>query len=586
MKYKLIILLILVSFSFSYSQTGWISQNSGTFENLNGVFFISNNPGDYTKGWVVGDAGKLLRTTNSGLNWFSVPSPTGFNFNCVFFVNSQLGFIGSQNGKLYRTIDGGNSWTMIDVTTNNYAITSIMFTPMGAGWMGNYYGNVIKSTDWGLTWYNVYTTPGFYTKVFCYDEYRTWVVDTYGYVFRTSNSGSNFSYSRPVTSPLRAVYFITSSIGFVAGDSGKILKTTNGGVNFTQTYSGTFERINSIYAIDPYNIWAVGDNGTMLKSTNGGDSWVQYYYTTNNLKQVYFISGTNYGYCTGDMGTILRTNEAPGIGVIGTGSLITAIPFNTQFSDGRTNLLYLATELNSITGTGAANIHTIGFNFETINTQTINGLKIKMKNTTQSSLTAFSSSVWTTVFDGNWAPGSTGIQYITLQNQFLWSNPNNLLIEICFNNSAGTTNSTVYSTNTTANTVYHNATNITGDGCVDITGGTASNVRPNLHLMWIPVPTNVKNVSNEVPPNFNLHQNYPNPFNPVTRINYEIPEAGFVVLKVFDVLGKEVITLVNSQQEAGNYLIEFNASNLPAGIYFYRINCNGFTDTKKMILVK
>lgn len=586
MKIKIFIVSFLFSFSLSYAQSGWVIQNSGTYENLNSVVFVSNNPMDYTKGWIVGDAGKVLGTTNSGINWFNLPSPIGFNFNCVYFVNSLLGFVGCQNGKLYRTTNGGYNWTMIDVTYNNYAITSIMFTPMGAGWMGNYYGNVLKSTDWGLNWYNVYTVPGYNSKVFCLDEYRTWVVDTYGYVFRTSNSGSNFSYTRPVTSPLRAVYFITSSIGFVAGDSGKILKTTNGGVNFVQVYTGTYERINSICAMNPFNLWAVGDNGTMLKSTNGGDSWTQYYYTTNNLKQVFFIPGTNYGYCVGDMGTILRTNEAPGIGGIGTGNLISAIPFNTQFSDGRTNLLYLSNELGSLFGASAASIYTIGFNFETVNTQTINGLKVKMKNTTETSVTAFSTSGWNTVFDGSWAPVSTGAQYITLQNQFVWSYPNSLLIEICFNNSVGTTNSTVYCTNTSANTVYHNASNISGDGCVDITSGIASNTRPNLLIMWYPVSTAVKNTSTEIPKDFVLYQNYPNPFNPVTRISYDIPKSGYVIIKIFDLLGREISTLVNSNQGAGNYIIEFNASDLPAGLYFYKLECNGFSDTKKMILVK
>ncbi len=585
-KFNLIIFSILISFTVSYSQSGWISQSSGTYENLNGVFFISNNPADYIKGWIVGDAGKVLRTTNSGVNWLSMPAPSGFNNNCVYFPNYQLGYVGCQNGKLFRTTNYGNNWTMINVTTNNYAITSLRFTPMGAGWMGNYYGNVLKSTDLGLNWYNVYTLPGYNSIVFCYDEYRTWVVDTYGYVFRTSNGGSNFSYTRPVTSPLRAVYFITSSIGFVAGDSGKILKTTNGGVNFVQVYTGTYERINSLCAIDPMNIWAVGDNGTMLKSTNGGDSWVQYYYTTYNLKQVYFIPNTNFGYCVGDMGTILRTNEAPGIGGIGTGNSEIAIPFNTQYSDGRTNLLYFANELNSLTGSNSINIFTIGFNFVNINTQTINGLKVKMKNTTQTSVSSFSSSGWTVVFDGGWNPTSTGIQYITLQNQFIWSNPNNLLIEICFNNSVGTTNSTVYASNTTANTVYHNATNITGDGCVDITGGTASNIRPNLQLIWLPIPTKIENVSSEVPDNFRLYQNYPNPFNPTTKIKYDLPAAGYVNLRVFDILGKEVSTLVSSYLEAGYYIVEFNAFNLPAGLYFYKLEYNGNLVTRKMILVK
>ncbi len=85
---------------------------------------------------------------------------------------------------------------------------------------------------------------------------------------------------------------------------------------------------------------------------------------------------------------------------------------------------------------------------------------------------------------------------------------------------------------------------------------------------------------------FILEQNYPNPFNPVTSISYQIPESGFVSLKVYDTEGKEVQTLVNGFKKPGNYRINFNASNLSSGIYFYRISCNNFIQTKKMVLLK
>lgn len=85
---------------------------------------------------------------------------------------------------------------------------------------------------------------------------------------------------------------------------------------------------------------------------------------------------------------------------------------------------------------------------------------------------------------------------------------------------------------------------------------------------------------------FNLFQNYPNPFNPVTQITYTVKEVGFIKLKVFDVLGKDVTTLVNKEQSAGIYKVEFNGSDLATGIYFYQLNVGNFVETKKMILVK
>lgn len=85
---------------------------------------------------------------------------------------------------------------------------------------------------------------------------------------------------------------------------------------------------------------------------------------------------------------------------------------------------------------------------------------------------------------------------------------------------------------------------------------------------------------------FSLVQNYPNPFNPATRIQYSVSSRQFVTLKVYNLLGKEVATLVNENKEAGNYSINFDASNLPSGVYIYKLQAGEFTQSKKMTLVK
>jgi len=88
------------------------------------------------------------------------------------------------------------------------------------------------------------------------------------------------------------------------------------------------------------------------------------------------------------------------------------------------------------------------------------------------------------------------------------------------------------------------------------------------------------------PVSFDLAQNYPNPFNPSTKINYTIAEAGFTSLKVYDVLGNEVATLVNGEKPAGEYDVEFSGSELNSGIYFYQLKAGSFIETKKMQLIK
>jgi len=101
----------------------------------------------------------------------------------------------------------------------------------------------------------------------------------------------------------------------------------------------------------------------------------------------------------------------------------------------------------------------------------------------------------------------------------------------------------------------------------------------------VEITTNVKSISNN-PSAYSLQQNYPNPFNPTTVISYQIPQQGFVTLKIFDVLGKEVTVLVNEEKPAGKYEVDFSAKGLASGVYIYRMKVNDFIESKKMILLK
>ncbi|MFA5012181.1 MAG: T9SS type A sorting domain-containing protein [Ignavibacteria bacterium] len=93
-------------------------------------------------------------------------------------------------------------------------------------------------------------------------------------------------------------------------------------------------------------------------------------------------------------------------------------------------------------------------------------------------------------------------------------------------------------------------------------------------------------VNTEAPIEFRLSQNYPNPFNPVTKISYALPKSGLVNLKVFDILGKEIATLVNEVKNAGNYTVDFSGTGLTSGVYFYKLESNGLSDIKRMMLIK
>jgi hypothetical protein len=125
----------------------------------------------------------------------------------------------------------------------------------------------------------------------------------------------------------------------------------------------------------------------------------------------------------------------------------------------------------------------------------------------------------------------------------------------------------------------------TGDGCTELTAGSGLTYRANTCLV-IQGVGGVENNTSTIPAEYRLSQNYPNPFNPVTKISFDIPKQGFVSLKIYDVLGREVRTLVNEVKNAGSYTVDFNGAELASGVYFYRLEVNGFVDVKRMMLIK
>jgi hypothetical protein len=108
----------------------------------------------------------------------------------------------------------------------------------------------------------------------------------------------------------------------------------------------------------------------------------------------------------------------------------------------------------------------------------------------------------------------------------------------------------------------------------------------NVVGVWKYQPSSVEKEEGTLPKKFQLSQNYPNPFNPTTTIKFSIPSRDFVSLKVYDLVGREVATLVNEQKEAGTYRVTFDARNLASGMYIYTLRTKNFSTSRKMILMK
>ncbi|MCI0474222.1 MAG: T9SS type A sorting domain-containing protein, partial [Ignavibacteria bacterium] len=270
---------------------------------------------------------------------------------------------------------------------------------------------------------------------------------------------------------------------------------------------------------------------------------------------------------------------------VGTGTVSTGWPYYTFYMDSRTQMLYTAAEIIAAGG-GTGMITQVGFNVISASSQVMNGFKVRLQHTTVGSISSFLSTGWTTVYDGTYTVPGTGLQYVTLTTPFAWNGTSNVLVEICFNNSSYTSNTTVNGTAATGRVAHNHSDLSSGDGCTGITSpGSTYTTLPNICFKLTPVLGAGNNLS-EVPKVYSLAQNYPNPFNPVTKINFAIPKQGFVTLKVYDVLGREVSTLVNEVKQVGTYSVDFDASYLSSGVYFYRIESGEFSDIKRMILIK
>ncbi len=125
---------------------------------------------------------------------------------------------------------------------------------------------------------------------------------------------------------------------------------------------------------------------------------------------------------------------------------------------------------------------------------------------------------------------------------------------------------------------------VDGDGKLDV----IATGRISYDLIWYEnvIIGDVEPLSDILPTSYALYQNYPNPFNPTASIKYQIPELSFVTIKVYDILGNEIASLVNEEKPAGSYKVQFDGGNLTSGIYFYQLRAGNFVETKKMLLMK
>ena len=364
-----------------------------------------------------------------------------------------------------------------------------------------------------------------------------------GITKKTTNGG--FNWSTLSGGNLTGIFFLNDLTGWVVGYPGYIGRTTTGGT-FTQQQTGVSDRLNDVFFINENTGWVVGGDFSVERifyTTNGGVNWTaQTSNTANKLFSVYFIN-ENTGWSVGGPSSpkIINTTNGGINWFSQSTSGITTSLYSVMFADANTGWAvagYLGGETIVKTTNGGTN----WFNQTSGDTRYLRDCFVKNSNT-MIAVGQGGKIITTNNGGANWIIHSTG------SSIELWS--------VDFPNDS---------------TGYAIGSNVV----LKTTNGGVT---------FISEPS--KNISE----NFRLYQNYPNPFNPKTTIKFSITsniknETSNVKLVVYDILGKELITLVNNKLQPGEYEVKFDATGLTSGIYFYKLMVGDFSETKKMLMIK
>jgi photosystem II stability/assembly factor-like uncharacterized protein len=532
----------------------------------------------------------LRITTNGGENWIAQNGVIEFMFDMCSGIscidhNTIIGGVESGNDYTIKTTNGGANW----VNYHNFYMRNGEFLLdlemiNNSGFIVSELGRILRTTDGGLSWISdtTYMFPilrGSSRSVNMLEEGVVYLAGGGGVILKSNNSGLNWNFLTGDQTDLSGIQFLNSNTGYVSGDGGTIFKTTNSGNNWIQKQSGFVNNLNSLYFTDVNTGFAAGDSGIIIKTLNGGINWTaQLSGTDKNLLSIVFTNSST-GYATGGQmnngeGVILKTTSGGNswfTQLSGSSMNFTSLFFHnpdTGFAVTNSNLY--------ITSNGGTNWIVISG---------VEGYDIYFTNTLTGYAMGSNPNVYKTTNGGdNWSIVSTGYNVAYRSIQFYGE----------FGITAGSNGNIMKTTNGGVNwSVLPYLT----ENYLRSLYFTDSNTGYIVGYMGTILKTTNGGLSflqsnNEIiPKNYLLHQNYPNPFNPSTKIKFDIPfnQAGRlsnVRLIVFDTQGKEVTRLIDEELSTGVYEVSFDGSLLSSGVYFYKIETDNFSETKKMILIK
>ncbi|MBK8982072.1 MAG: T9SS type A sorting domain-containing protein [Ignavibacteria bacterium] len=393
----------------------------------------------------------------------------------------------------------------------------------------------------------------FVNDIFFLDSLNGWLVtdgrfsenDT-SYIMRTTNGGDNWTIQNAKKEKLNTVRFLDINTGYASGglkwNYGNVLyKTTNGGTNWLTINNISGVAINDMFFLNKDTGWVCDDDilfGGLYKTTNGSISWIRQLDVSYKIQKIFFLNKDTGWACNSNVnGGLYKTNNGGG----------NWEPMY-EFPGSLRALFFINSQNGWVSGAFGEENHTIQY--------TING-----------------GANWT------YAQGEVGGFDLKFVNDSIgYAGGGSQPLRIIKSTNGGR-----YWGYQSAQTSANISVAVLRNDPLRVWAGRQVLIHTTDGGGVI---VNVSKLSNGKPSRFELHQNYPNPFNPKTIINYELGITNLLSWKIYDVFGNEITTLVNEKHSAGSYSVEFDGSRLPSGIYFYRLETENFTETKKMVLAK
>jgi len=456
---------------------------------------------------------------------------------------------GNDTLKISDVINQFPFWSTVNSGLTNEYVNALAVIPNGTGgsnlFAGTYGGGVFLSTDNGASWVSVNSglTNTFINALTVAGT--TIFGGTNDGAFLSTNNGTTWT---PVNDSLSNIYIYSLAVSgnhLFAGTDGKgvLIATGNGGIWTPVSDTLTNTQIYS-FAVSGNNLFAGAENGEVYLSTNNGSTWTVSDSGLTNMVTALAVSGTNIFAGTHGEGVFLSTDN--GITWTTVDSELTYLNIRALYSNGS----------DLFAGT--------------------NGSGIFYSNNNGTTWSAVDSGITSTYFTSFAVRGTdlfTGTNSGVFRSHYV-------------NFTAGISPSSIPPGGSGSLKIHFDATPPGQVSEKIIITSNAPSSPDTIYLTGNGTTTSVENISSEIPNHFTLSQNYPNPFNPSTNIDYQLPQRAYITFKVYNVMGQEVAILKDGEQEAGNYSVQFAAKNFPSGVYFARLQSNGVSLVRKLVLMK